>query len=100
VAGHESDGVRVPGPCVFLCQAGASPRAAEHLLWSAPTECSPAEIPSLLVLSYRSLFPLASILRCLADSDVDAGRREHLTQIRTELDRVLGRLRAPCRVPL
>jgi hypothetical protein len=72
-------------------------RAAEAQLWDTPAECSPAEIPGLLAMSYRSLFPLASILRCLAATDLDAGRRANLTQIGGQLDQVLRALQPHCR---
>ena len=99
MGGHESDGVQVPGACTFLFQAGTSLRAAEHLLWSTPAECAPAEMPFLLVTCYRSFFPLASILRCLAATDLNTERREKLAQVSTEIDLALSRLRPLCRAP-
>ena len=99
MAGRETNVVRVASPWVFPFQAGSSMRAAEHPIWSTPAECSPEEIPGMLVTSYRSLVPLMPILRCLAATDLAAVRRENLAQIRTGLDSVPGRLRVLCPAP-
>ena len=90
---HESDGVRVPSPYSCIEMACIQLRAAQYQLWSAPQECAPALVDAIADASYRAMAVLASVIRCLAASDVGTTRRAALDHSRADFEVALASLR-------
>ena len=96
---HESDGVRVSSPYSCIEMACIQLRAAQYQLWSAPQECAPALASAIADASYRAMAALASVIRCLAASDVDATRRAALDHSRADIEVALAGLRGAFAAP-
>jgi len=90
---HESEGVRVPSPYSCLEMACIQLQAAQHQLWSAPQDCAPAHVNPIANVSYRAMTALASVIRCLAASDVDTTRRAALEHSQEDFEVALATLR-------
>jgi hypothetical protein len=89
---HESDGVRVSSPYSCIEMACMQLRAAQHQLWSAPQECTPASLTPIADASCRAMTALASVIRCLAAADVDTTRRAALDHSRADFEVALATL--------
>ena len=90
---YESDGVRVSSPYSCIEMACIQLRAAQYQLWSTPEECAPARVNAIADASYRAMATLASVIRCLAASDVDTTRRAALDHSRAGFEVALASLR-------
>lgn len=90
---HESDGVRVSSPYSCIEMAYIQLQAAQYQLWSAPQECTPARLNPIADASYRAMTALASVISCLAATDVNATRRAALDHSRTDFEVALATLR-------
>ena len=90
---YESDGVRVSSPYSCIEMACIQLQAAQHQLWSAPQECTPALLTPIAGASYRAMTALASVISCLAAADVDATRRAALDHSRADFEVALATLR-------
>lgn len=90
---HESDGVRVSSPYSCIEMACIQLKAAQHQLWNAPQECAPARVIGIADASYRAMAALASVIRCLAASDVDTTRRVTLDHSLADFEVALASLR-------
>ena len=78
---HESDGVEVSSPVLMILRGRLQLNAAEYQIWSLPLECSPSQVPDLLLESYRALASLAAIVTLVGGTDVDGQRRAELEAI-------------------
>jgi hypothetical protein len=90
---HESDGVRVSSPYSCIEMACIQLRAAQYQLWSTPQECTPASVNPIADASYRAMTTLASVIECLAATDVDTTRRAALDRSRADFEVALATLR-------
>jgi hypothetical protein len=90
---HESDGVRVSSPYSCIEMACIQLQAAQYQLWSAPQECTPAQLDPIAGASYRAMTALASVIKCLAATDVDTTRRATLDHSRADFEVALATLR-------
>ena len=90
---YESDGVRVSSPYSCIEMACIQLRAAQYQLWSAPQECAPTLVNAIADASYRAMAVLASVIRCLAASDVGTTRRAALDHSRADFEVALASLR-------
>ena len=88
----ESDGVRVRSAVASLAASTISLRAAEHLVWQQPAECAPRRLPALIDGAYGVLSATASIVACLAETDLNALRRDQLRRISAEMSELLADL--------
>ena len=95
--GHESDGVEVGSPVLMILRGRLQLNAAEYQIWSVPLECSPSQIPDLLLESYRALASLAAIVILVGGTDVDGQRRAELEAIGSLLAQALTGLLAVSR---
>jgi hypothetical protein len=85
----ESDGVRVRSAVACLAASKISLRAAEYLVWQQPGECAPRRLPALIDGAYGVLSATASIVACLAETDLDALRRDQFRRISAEMSELL-----------
>ena len=88
----ESDGVRVPSAAACLAASKISLRAAEYLVWQQPGECAPRRLPALIDGAYGVLSATASIVACLAETDLNALRRDQFRRISAEMSGLLADL--------
>lgn len=88
----ESDGVRVPGAVACLAASKISLRAAEYLVWQQPCECAPRHMPALLDSVFGLLSTTASIVACLAATDLNAPRRDQFRRISARMSELLADL--------
>jgi len=88
----ESDGVRVRSAVACLAASKISLRAAEHLVWQQPDECAPRRLPALIDGAYGVLSATASIVACLAETDLNALRRDEFRRISAEMSELLADL--------
>ena len=85
----ESDGVRVRSAVASLAASTISLRAAEHLVWQQPAECAPRRLPALIDGAYGVLSATASIVACLAETDLNALRRDQFSRISAQMSELL-----------
>ena len=88
----ESDGVRVRSAVACLAASKISLRAAEYLVWQQPGECAPRRLPALIDGAYGVLSATASIVACLAETDLNALRRDQFRRISAEMSELLADL--------
>ena len=89
----EHDGIQVAKPAASLAAARISIKGAECLLWEQPGECAPRLVPGLLREVYGVLSSMASILACLARTDLDAERRGQLRAVEATMRTVVADMR-------
>jgi len=89
----ESDGVRVRSAVTCLAASKISLRAAEYLVWQQPGECAPRRLPALIDGAYGVLSATASIVACLAETDLNALRHDQFRRIAAEMSELLADLR-------
>lgn len=89
----ESDGVRVRSAVACLAASKISLRAAEYLVWQQPCECAPRRVPALIDGACGVLSATASIVACLAMTDLNARRRDQFRQISAGMSELLVDLR-------
>jgi len=88
----ESDGVRVRSAVACLAESKISLRAAEYLIWEQPGECAPRRVPALIDGAYGVLSTTASIVACLAVTDLNAPRRDQFRRISAQMSKLLADL--------
>jgi hypothetical protein len=88
----ESDGVRVGSAVACLAASTISLRAAEYLVWQQPCECAPRRVPALTDGVYGVLSTTASIVACLAVTDLNAPRRAQFRRISARMSELLADL--------
>ncbi len=88
----ESDGVRVRSAVACLAASTISLRAAEYLVWQQPGECAPRRLPALTDGAYGVLSATASIVACLAETDLNALRRDQFRRISAQMSELLADL--------
>jgi hypothetical protein len=85
----ESDGVRVRSAVASLAASKIALRAAEYLVWQQPGECAPRRLPALIDGAYGVLSATASIVACLAETDLNALRRDQFRRISAQMSELL-----------
>jgi hypothetical protein len=88
----ECDCVRVRSAVACLAASKISLRAAEYLVWEQPGECAPRRVPALVDGAYGVLSTTASIVACLAVTDLNAARRGQFRRISARMCELLADL--------
>jgi hypothetical protein len=86
----ESDGVRVRSAVACLAASKISLQAAEYLVWQQPGECAPRRVPELIDGAYGVLSTTASIVACLALTDLNAPRCDQFRRISARMSELLA----------
>jgi hypothetical protein len=93
------DGVVIVSPALMILRATQQLNAAVHQVATVPWECSPGQMPGLLLESYRALVALTALVDLLRGTDLDPQHRAELQGTVRLLAQALTRMSTTCLPP-